>query len=157
MLKYPIIILIFVSFVYGQNEDANVLSNIEQTRCIQNGKCDYFENAETCNVDCSGEALGRQRGIEARKEIKVNIPNIDKISVDKNTHFKVKVLSVLFISLFLVFLVILYYWIHNKRIMPVKKSTTKKPIIKENNEEIYIKKPTLQRTEYLPKRPIRRV
>ncbi len=150
--------IIFLSFsVIGQDTSVDVLENVGNKRCVENGVCEYFEDEFTCESDCNAGALEEQREIERNDLSENNAQNTTgAIPVEnENAGSSLIVFSGLFIAFILIFLTGLYYWIHkgHKKHDSFKEHRTEAEKIPERVQNIQ----THVKPFHLPKKPHRRL
>ena len=154
MLKIIILLILFSLFL-----PQNVLSleNLDRLRCIQNNKCEYFEDDINCPSDCSPEALQKQQRESRTQNTETPPRNIERPVSTEDSSLKITIISIALIILILVLITSLYYWFHKKpkkriprRIQPRPQRPMRRPPIKTIRRNIY------SNPSNLPQRPRRR-
>ncbi len=145
--------------VYGQDASVDVMANIGENRCIPNDKCEYFEDELGCQVDCSFEALQKQRETRLTAQTGENTDRNREINVPINNETSkpiLPILSLVFIAVFFIFILLAYRWVHKEHKKPAEPRIQSKPI-QIKNVKSTLKKPVYDKPPYLPQKPGRRL
>ena len=108
------LVLAILSFsVIAQDASVDVLENVGNKRCVQNGKCEYFEDEFSCEVDCNIAALQKQRtnhdNALSNTRTNAQIAADETSGESKRPGSKLIIFSALFIALILILVVSLYF------------------------------------------------
>ncbi len=117
--------IILVLVVLSNIVDAGSMSQYLQ-QCNFNTYCERFENNDNCPDDCPKDETAVE--IPGEDSIIELVNNADRssqiISNPSNNYITIQILSIVFVAGFLVLLILLYSWIHGRKLR-LKKNAIK--------------------------------
>ena len=133
-----VLILLFIPSVVSAFSMADLLPH-----CNHNTRCEQSETNEYCPEDCPLPEEVHEVSVpeESHIPLKEHIRGNSQIIATKEEPFPFQtVFSLVFVVVFLTLLILLFSWIHNKKISLIqKKNSIHKPLLEKSKNGLYSK------------------